>query len=277
MRPFLPATLFPELRTWRPIRRLLAHHVARVRDPARLPRRVFLFWDRGLAAAPEIVRFCVASWKDMNPGWEVVLLDGDAAEAILPRAGLRADISVNHYSDILRTELLVQAGGVWADATCLCAVPLESWIGMAFQQADVFAFDRPGRDRAVSTWFLASVPGAPLMRRWNEVQKAYWAAPRRAAPPYYASHALFEHLVRFDPRMRRAWAEVPKFSAEPSHRLQRVLAAGRVATPEDLGIIRASPVHKLTWKESLRVADVTAVLAVARQAGTREALGVAAE
>jgi mannosyltransferase OCH1-like enzyme len=250
--------------------------VARVRDPARLPKRVFLFWDRGLAAAPDIVRFCVASWTDMNPGWDVVLLDGAAAHRVLPRAGLRADISVNHYSDILRTELLVREGGVWADATCLCAAPLDHWIGMVFQQADVFAFDRPGRDRAVSTWFLASVPRAPLMCRWNEDQKAYWAPPRRAAPPYYASHALFEHLVRFDPRMRSAWAEVPKISAEPPHRLQRVLAAGRAATPEDLGIIRASPVHKLTWKQDLRVADVIAALAAARATSADATRGAAA-
>ena len=277
MRPVIPFTLFPDLRQRRIFRRFFAHDVARPRDPARLTRRIFLFWDTGLSAAPEIVRFCVASWSGMNPDWEVVVIDGEAAERIVPRARLRPDISVNHYSDILRTRILMREGGVWADATCLCAAPLDQWLGMVFQQADIFAFDRPGRDRQISTWFLASTPGAELMRRWNEVQTAYWAPSRRGDAPYFASHALFEHLVRFDPAMRRSWAEVPKFAADPPHRLQRLLAAGRRPTSEDLGIIRASPVHKLTWKGSLRVADVSGLLAAARRTGSWDASSVAAE
>ncbi len=277
MRPIIPVMLFPDLRTRRPFRRLFGHDVARVRDPRRLPRRIFLYWDRGLAAAPEIVRLCVASWGQVNPGWEVVVLDGEAAEGILPRSRLRPGISVNHYSDILRTELLMREGGVWADATCLCAAPLDPWIGMVFQQADVFAFDRPGRDRAISTWFLAAVPGAPLLRRWNEVQHAFWAPSGRHAQPYFASHALFEHLVRFDARMRRSWAEVPKLSGEPPHRLQRVLAAGGAATPEDLGVIAAAPVHKLSWKVDLSVAEVRGLLEAARHSAPMGPLRVAAE
>lgn len=268
MRPVIPFTHFPDLRMRRPFRRLFAHDVVRPRDPTRLPRRIFLFWEQGAVTAPEIVRHCIASWSEMNPEWEVVVLGGEAAERILPRSRLRPDISVNHYSDILRTELLLRDGGVWADATCLCAAPLDPWIGMVFQQADVFAFDRPGRDRPISTWFLASVPGAALMRRWNEMQAIYWAPSRRPEPPYFASHALFEHLVRFDPRMRRAWSEVPRFSAEPPHRMQRVLAAGQPPTPEDLGVIRASPVHKLTWKGELQVAQVIRLLAASRRTGS---------
>lgn len=277
MRPVNPFMLFPDLRMRRPLRRLFAHEVARPRSPGCLTRRIFLFWDKGLSAAPEIVRLCVASWSEMNPDWEVIVLDGAAAEGILPRSRLRPDISVNHYSDILRTELLLREGGVWADATCLCAAPLDHWIGMLFQQTDFFAFDRPGRDRQISTWFLASVPGNALMRRWNEMQTLYWAPWRRSEVPYFASHALFEYLVRFDPRMRRAWSGVPKLSAEPPHRMQRVLAAGRPPTREDLGIICAAPVHKLTWKGAFDGAEVTRLLAEARLAGPASTLRVAAE
>ena len=277
MHPLLPATLFPYLRERRGFRRLFAHDVAEPRDPARLPRRIFLFWDKGLSQAPAIVRHCAASWERMNPDWDVTVLDAAAAERALPRLGLRGDISVQHYSDVLRTALLLREGGVWADATCLCAAPLAPWLGLVFQQADFFAFDRPGRNRQLSNWFLASVPQGNLVRGWYRAQRAFWAPSRRPAPPYYANHHLFEHLVRFDRQARRDWAAVPRLAAEPPHRLQRLLSEGRKPTAEDLAIIRTSPVHKLSWKDELTVAGVQRLLDAAGGAAGRMPLRIAAE
>lgn len=277
MYPLLPATLFPYIRNYRGLRRLFALDVAPARDPARLPRRIFLYWGQGLAQAPEIVRYCVDSWSMTNPGWDVTVLDARSAEAPLPSAGLRSDITVAQYADVLRSALLMREGGVWADASCLCTAPLDSWLGLVFQQADFFAFDRPGRDRQVSNWFLASVPQGLLIRRWYVAQRKLWAPSRRPPPPYFASHYLFEHLVRFDRQARREWEAVPWLGAEPPHRLQRVLVAGRKPTSEDLAIIRTSPVHKLTWRGDLKVSDVERVLADAGVRTARDWLRVAAE
>ncbi len=33
----------------------------------KLPRRVYLFWDKGFDAAPDIVKLCALSWQSLNP------------------------------------------------------------------------------------------------------------------------------------------------------------------------------------------------------------------
>ena len=40
--------------------------------------------------------------------------------------------------------------------------------------AGVFMFHRPGRDRAVSNWFIAAEPNQPLLVRLYEALCRYW-------------------------------------------------------------------------------------------------------
>ena len=66
----------------RGLRRLLRRDMPSDECFSRLPRRVWMYWQQGEAAAPDLVRECIASWRSQNPGWEIVVLDGDSAEAL---------------------------------------------------------------------------------------------------------------------------------------------------------------------------------------------------
>ncbi len=135
-----------------------------------LPRHVWLYWHQGEDSAPAIVKRCIASWRQRNPGWTVHVLDaGNVSEM----SGLdqilitgRKDISLQFLSDLIRVALLTRHGGVWADATIYCARPLDEWLpermGSGF-----FAFHGIRRGRLFGSPFLASTKAniIPLMLR----------------------------------------------------------------------------------------------------------------
>lgn len=127
-----------------------------------LPKIVWMYWHQGEAAAPEIVRRCIASWQTKNPGWSIRVLD---AESVQEPTGLsvdwfngRPDISLQFLSDMIRIALLSRHGGVWADASCYCSEPLDNWLPQRMQTG-FFAFEGARRGRMIGSPFLASQPG----------------------------------------------------------------------------------------------------------------------
>lgn len=215
-----------------------------------LPRRIWLYWEQGEAAAPDLVKLCLRSWRDLNPGWEVTCLDAGApilAEigAVLP-PGLRPA----HRADVLRLALLDRHGGVWADASALCRAPLDHWLTGRMQEGFFgFALTRAESDRPVDNWFLASTPGAPLTRSWLRHALGYWSSNTEPAH-YFVHQYLFDWMLMTNPALARSWARVPTLSATPMHVLQRALKGKSL--PLDPATVLADPesypVQKLDWR-----------------------------
>jgi hypothetical protein len=144
---------------------------------------------------------------------------------------------------------------VWADATTFCRRPLDGWLWSELG-GGFFAFTAPGRDRLISTWFLASSPGGPLIRALDAAVVRYWSDPsfqnerrprllRRLEKllgwsvastrlwftpavreglrlrPYFWLHYLFAETLRRDAKAAAAWRVAGKRSADGPHGLQR--------------------------------------------------------
>ncbi len=250
-----------------------------------VPRLIWFCWLQGLHRAPYVVRRCHESWAVRNPGWELRVVDRDEAESLtgltLSSGSLRR-LAAGHQSDLVRLALLSSEGGVWADATCFCAEPLESWLWPVLTSG-FFAFARPGRDRVLASWFLAAAPGHLLVTRLYEALLDHWLSHRyrnhevrsmhsrlrrviETSPertllwfwedirdrlqlsPYYALHYLFHQLIVEDPRCAQAWAETPKVGAGRPHALAtRGLTrdAGPLREKIDAGW---APLYKLDWR-----------------------------
>lgn len=250
-----------------------------------LPKTIWFLWFQGLDNAPYVVRKCHESWVAANPGWRVSCLDEESLRAVTSRdysAGNIGKLPLQARSDLVRLDLLRHHGGIWADATCFCVQPVDDWLppnlGSGF-----FAFSRPRPSQIISSWFLAAEPGNILVTRMSERLLSYWgdhafrnnhqrfmikALTRllRGSPftrnwwfsppirdwlgvyPYYAIMYMFEKLVNEDPECARVWADTPRVSAGPPHRLRR---AGLLspATAELRGEIdrQVVPVYKTAW------------------------------
>ncbi|MEM8742987.1 MAG: capsular polysaccharide synthesis protein, partial [Pseudomonadota bacterium] len=186
-----------------------------------LPRRLWLYWHQGWDSAPPLVQAARDSWQRMNPDWDVQALDRAGLEAVfdgaLPPLLARDDIPLAAYSDILRLTLLARFGGVWADATTLCAQPLSTWIDGHLGQAGFFAFARPKPDRALASWFLAARPACPLVAAWYSAVQAHWDG-RRSLESYFWLHRLFDDVCAAAPALAADWAAGPHISAvHPFH------------------------------------------------------------
>lgn len=227
------------------------------------PRRLWLYWEQGWDAAPELVRHCRRSWEALNPGWEIVGLDAESAaarvpvETWVPRPGMRA----NHKANLLRLHLLARQGGVWADATTFCAAPLDAWLP-PLMEGGFFAFARPGPDRLLSTWLLAATSGHALVGKWLAACLRYWRLTAKADFYFWLPY-LFADLCRRDPGARAIWAAVPRVSADPSHEVQRH-AADEAETERIAALLAGGtvPVHKLDWRLPLPPAGVRTPLAL---------------
>ena len=191
-------------------KRLFDRRVPQARDP--LPRLIHIYWQQGFDVAPPIVGRAVASWTEINPGWEVRLWSGRPFDDFY----LAPDITINAYANLVRMKLLREQGGVWADATTICRVPLDHWLPLVMAHCDFFAFSLPGPDRPLANWFLAARCDSYVLARWRDVSRKFWSRRQTMTRAYHWHHYTFDWLLRTSPAFRRAWAETPRISAAPS-------------------------------------------------------------
>lgn len=226
-----------------------------------IPRKIWILWYQGLSEAPFVVRKCIESWIRENPTWEIILLDKDNIDNYivfdLPAEKL-ATLTLTKQSDLIRLQLLSKYGGVWVDSTTLCMKPLDDWINDCVTSG-FFAFHKPGPDRLMSTWFIASTEKCHILLKWREHYSSffmendfnintmsnkiivmllkpilswnykttrYWFSPivikLLRVYPYFILHYIFERLVSSDSEFRTIWSNTKKISADGPHRIRRL-------------------------------------------------------
>jgi len=247
-------------------------------NSSQFPRTIWFLWLQGIEQAPFVVKKCYESWLLQNKNWEIILLDQTNLRNYthLPTG----DLTDQALSDVIRINLLARYGGIWVDATCFCNRPLDTWIYDCMAQG-FFAFERPGPDRIISSWFIASHNDNYITETFRDAVNAYWKAnpklvfykksrlpllakylpkePQRwfnffytkilKVHPYFWFHFLFERIYLGDEKIKTLWDATPKISADLPHCLQH---AGLLA-PLPLEIKNEidsglSPVYKLAFK-----------------------------
>ncbi len=254
-----------------------------------IPKDIWFLWYQGVEAMPTVVKACYDSWLKMNPGWQVHFLDREGIAELVDVRGILGRnsnaIGLPGLSDVVRSNLLADRGGVWVDATCFCMASLDDWLepltGDGF-----FAFHSPAADRMVASWFQAASPGSYIAQAWRRATNRYWRDNRFRSYdsggwsrvirnglvrilrlrtrwwfstlvrrgmrlyPYFWYHYLFAELYRTDVKFRESWNAVPPMHADGPHRLQH---AGLLVTPIPADAKRAiderqDPLYKLTWR-----------------------------
>jgi hypothetical protein len=258
--------------------------------------KIWTYWHQGFDQAPEIIQHCIASWMRHHPNWEIHLLDQHSAKEFIDGPDVEEKViqklGLAHHSDLLRTQLLIKYGGVWVDPTCFCVQPLEEWLPEDMD-AGLFMFHRPGRDRIISNWFIASEQENYLLVRlydelcdyWNQYDfrnlgrkgkskteiwlnrilnrnldwPRIWFMPLMTHAfklyPYMVYHFKVYDLIKTDSDCAEVYQKMNKYSADIPHKMQRFGLLSPV-TDEVRGWVenKRSPIYKLTWK--LNGADI---------------------
>lgn len=251
-----------------------------------IPKTIWIMWLQGLDKAPYIVRKCYASWKELNPNWNIVFLDENNVsdyvdlQTILTKSN---NMQIQAMADLIRLNLLAKYGGVWVDATCFCRVPLDTWLEK-YATSGFFAFSASKPNKVMDTWFLASSIDGYLISRWRDEAVLYWNSSDKLtryrpgftsrvlklldlsihttrfwfsypvrkvlkAYPYIWPNYLFTELLRKDARFRSIWARTGKFDAEALHKIQRVGMLSPLTEEVKREVdSKEQPLYKLTWK-----------------------------
>ncbi|MGJ5620526.1 capsular polysaccharide synthesis protein [Sulfitobacter sp. MF3-043] len=226
--------------------------------PRQIPKTIWIYWDRGEADAPDLVRHCIASWRDRNPGWEVHVLDVASVSDVVQMPSHFNALPIQAYSDLLRFRLLREHGGIWVDATTYCLQPLDHWLPfVAYRGFFAFTwtpterwFIWPGMYRDLGTWFLASEPGGTVISLWERYSFDYW---RRRQKPliYYWAHAIVDVLRLTNGSFRQSYNSMPKIGCYGPHLVHDCVTHGhdpqKIAALLETG---AAPVQKLRWNWS---------------------------
>jgi len=230
------------------------------RDVAEIPRVIWINWFQGWDQAPELVKACKASWERRNPGWDVVALSNDSIASYVDIADAVPNsrgkwFTPEAHSDLLRVALLARYGGVWADATTWCARSLDEWLP-SHAPSGWFAFERPGPDRMLASWFLVSDSDALVPRSWQRACDSYWEG-RSSSDDYFWFHHLFESCYNTDPIVHATWDLTRRLPAGPPHSLQERLH--EEVQPHDIEALNGagSPVLKLTHKSKPEIVSGT--------------------
>ncbi|MDD6295240.1 MAG: capsular polysaccharide synthesis protein [Treponema sp.] len=97
--------------------------IKEIAERSKTEANIWVFWWQGYEAAPVLVKKCIESVRKNAGTHTVILLTkdnwqtyADIPEYIIKKVS-EGNISLTHFSDILRMALLADHGGLWLDAT----------------------------------------------------------------------------------------------------------------------------------------------------------------
>ena len=220
-----------------------------------IPKIIWFCWHQGWDEAPELIKVCYESWVAHNGDYQVLFVDKDNLdkyvridESILSNP----NIQYPALSDIIRINLLKTHGGIWADATCYCMQPVDSYLH-EYLPSGFFAYKHWRSDRHLASWFLMAERNNYLINRWCDAVNNYWTSnpqlklcgkqdrvrrkfigtvkaiaslntqfwfsyPVRKTLeiyPYFYFHFMFTMIYNRDPEVRKIWDATPSISNLP--------------------------------------------------------------
>ncbi|WP_413537680.1 capsular polysaccharide synthesis protein [Enterococcus malodoratus] len=143
---------------------------------------IWIFWWQGLENAPPLVRACIQSVIRNAKDYKVIIISqktvhkySDISEIIYAKL-IEKKISLTHFSDILRFNLLKNHGGIWMDATIYTHHEIEKKVHIDFFTVSGFN-DREFFNISRGKWtgfLIGGEKNQVLFSFMDEMFKKYW-------------------------------------------------------------------------------------------------------
>lgn len=206
-------------------------------------------WLQGLPAAPDLCKVCLESLvRHMPEDWQIYVVTEEnyrrfiTLPEVIEKKYRQGKISKAHFTDILRTELLVRHGGVWVDATVYCSRDAGTFLA----SYPLFLYSQIARGCPgipASNWLISSIPHHPILETVRDLLHIFWQE-KDAAPNYFFYHFFLNMAIGKYPEL---WHLVPRYSNIPSHLLQwEMLEPYNEQRMQQL--LAMASFHKLTYR-----------------------------
>lgn len=192
-------------------------------DDDNLNKTVWIFWWQGIEQAPDLVKVCYKSIEENLKDWNIVLITKDNYKQYteIPKFITekldKGIITLTHFSDILRLDLLLRHGGLWLDATVLCT---DGNIPNVILQSDLFVYQtqKPGADghaTLMSSWCMWAKPNNFILKATQELLSAYWKRYNYMID-YFLLHQFMTIVMKDFPEETK---RIPPYTNENPHLL----------------------------------------------------------
>ena len=211
---------------------------------------IWTCWFQGYANAPSIIKACINSMQKYTSGGYnlIVITEENMADYIcMPDFIIdkfkKGIISNAHFSDLLRTLLLINYGGVWLDATVL----LTKEIPKAILNSDLFVFRTPSiYISPCSSWFIVARRKNLLLTKVFEILADYWRTHKYLIN-YYLFHICVRFVISHNEDAKQIWNNMLCKSNDDSFFLMDKLFHSMDIRMKDF-LWDVSFAHKLTYK-----------------------------
>lgn len=137
-----------------------------------IPKIIWTYWNN-LENVPSIVKKCIDTWYYHCNDYNIIILNNERFKQLTEiDINDALSISNNHSyqltSDFVRLVVINMYGGIWMDASMICAQPLD-WIHDIQQKNDYefIGYRVPSQElQVIDSWFLAAVPNSTFMYDW---------------------------------------------------------------------------------------------------------------
>lgn len=221
---------------------------------------IWICWFQGVESAPDLVKRCIESAQRHAPGARVVVLTDDNIPHYLDlpehikKKYATGHISKAQYSDIVRTSLLYQYGGVWMDATVFIAKTIPD----SFYDNEFSSLRFENNDHALSqgywtAYFLASRKGCALIKLVRDILYSYWLHHDTLIEYFLIDYSFLYARERY-PQFERLMNEQP-ITGNNRFLIRQYMNLA----PDDtmMAILSRDPVgmYKLSHKEKYSLSD----------------------
>lgn len=155
---------------------------------------IWTMWWQGLNNAPKIVKACINNLKRKNPTKEVIVITKDnyqnyvQLDSRIIQSMKKEKISITHFSDIYRTNLLYLYGGIWIDSTVWATKTIDKGIfEKNFYSINTGIYTNDPSHGRWTTFFLEATAGSKVL---NFVRKCF--------DIYCKKYDLFLDYILFD-------------------------------------------------------------------------------
>ena len=160
--------------------------------------KLWIFWWQKMDNAPYIVQKCYQSVRQYFDDKDIILITQDNykqftefPQYIIDKL-LDGKITLTHFSDLLRLELLTKHGGLWLDATILCT---SNDIPQSILNSELFVF-RPqkpgsnGKATTLSSWLMYAKTNNRILTATRDMLYLFWEK-NNSLTDYYLIHEFF--------------------------------------------------------------------------------------
>ncbi len=216
---------------------------------------IWQYWESPNGEIPPLVQACLNSVKKYKGNYERILLTPNNVKEyvkipeIFWKLKEKGIIKTAFFSDILRTCLLIQNGGIWIDATVLLTEDLPEHI----KNAELFVFqndlkiDLDGLNMA--SYFIASKSNNKILKDTLSSLIEYWNENNFLINYFTFLHA-FTMVTQANLENKNIYNNIPFFNFLPVQQLQGELL-NPFSSERWEQIKKISPIHKLTHKQSV--------------------------